>query len=229
MSKTLISKVWLLLLLIFLNLTCKKNSTNDPARNSSASFLKEKKVLMDSIVIFQEEGNYYLASFNYLIIASYFYQNEEYDSTLYYNNLARKYSFIKENEIMRSDALYQLKQYEASVGALDTIIFKAPSIDLYHSRGLINMKLSNYKSAIEDFNSVIKYDSSRVESMLQLGYSYGLDGNLDKAIGILNYVKKKFPDNCHAYYYSALVYEKFNMAAEKEGEIAKSIDLGCVD
>ncbi|MGA1869817.1 MAG: tetratricopeptide repeat protein [bacterium] len=89
----------------------------------------------------------------------------------------------------------------------------------YMSRGKANMKIKNYKAAIEAFEKLLAINPNNREAMRQLGLSYELQGLTDKAIEHYDRYLKRFPDDAEIAFKQAHYLEDARFSYRKEDAI----------
>ncbi len=84
-----------------------------------------------------------------------------------------------------ADAVNQMRddlKYEEALSYIDSLLEKSPGdLILLKDRGIIKSDLGDYSGAKEDYLAVIEKDTTFSEAYVNLGHSYMLEGNLEKA------------------------------------------------
>ncbi|MEQ8711460.1 MAG: tetratricopeptide repeat protein [Cyclobacteriaceae bacterium] len=161
------------------------------------------------------------------------YENENYDSALYYldilvaNNNQDQWLYYNSGFIKMT--FYDSKLEEAVEDFSEAIEIKPEMTDSYLARGIAYLRLSDYEKAVTDFSRVITinedYDSiARINRAL----AYTLSGHQQEALDDYSILLEYYPDNVDFLMnkYSCLNELKEDSLAQRELDKAFKIDPG---
>ena len=82
----------------------------------------------------------------------------------------------------RGNAMAKLKLYDDAIHNYTTAIKLDAEMEYYKNRGLMFIETGDYKSALNDFNEALLFDSTNSTLYFNRGYTQALSGNYEKAI-----------------------------------------------
>jgi len=111
------------------------------------------------------------------------YQKGRYRTSIEYFTQALMSDPVNEElHYLRANAKAKLDENEGAIYDYSEAIKLKPEMKYYMERGLIYLTLLEFRSAINDFDDAIKYDSTNSELYFNRGYSYSALGNYEGAL-----------------------------------------------
>lgn len=103
-----------------------------------------------------------------------------------YSNAIKSSPRMREAYSARAELYLETMKYQLAIKDYDKVIVLDPDYGgAYHDRGLANIKLGNYRDAVNDFTSAInakKKLSNKYQAYMNRAKAYSNDGQLDEAI-----------------------------------------------
>ncbi|GLC90220.1 tetratricopeptide repeat protein [Lysinibacillus piscis] len=140
-------------------------------------------------------------------------------------NLLTKYGSVLELDELKADILYELKEYDKALDALNQIVKDENDVQFYFKRGLINRKLQNYEGSIVDYTKVIELRPNYAVAYNNRGVAYDDLGKYDEALENYTKVIELNPNYAKAYNNRGIVYKKLEKYDEALEDYTKAIEL----